>query len=104
MQSLPQCGHPTQWHFIVSPRSYCSKQKSAFQQGVTGVQQSSGKSYRILHVHDRVTKALSADEQTSILTWGVVLKRKCVDAIRSERTPDSRKVANVYIYIYITDH
>ena len=57
LQALFQCSHPTMWKFLAGLLNDCMKQKAAFLQGVTGVEQPVVKRYRLLK--EQVARAVA---------------------------------------------
>ena len=67
MQSLFMCNHPNLWLLLEGLQKDCQKQKAAFLQGVTGVQEVSVKRYR--NLIERVKRAVEGYNRTDVLTY-----------------------------------
>ena len=65
MQSLFMCSHPSLWLLLEGLDRDCQKQKAAYLQGVTGLQEPGTKKYR--HLVKRVQRAVQAYNRTDVV-------------------------------------
>lgn len=67
IQSLFMCSHPTLWLLMEGLDKDCQKQKAAFLQGTTGVQEGGVKKYR--NLVQKVKRAVDGYGRTDVLTY-----------------------------------